>query len=46
MLPKTMTLMAMAAMNRRLPEVKSWPMRNITEVARLELSPKRSPIKP
>ena len=46
MLPKAMTLMAIAAMNRRLPLVSSWPMRNITELACLEVLPKRSPMNP
>ena len=46
MLPNAMTLIAMAAMNRRLPDVKSWPRRNMTEVAFFEGSPNLSPINP
>ena len=46
MLPKAMTLMAIAAMKSLLPDVNSCPIRNMTDVAFLEGSPKRSPMNP
>ena len=46
MLPKRITDTASAAMNRRDPDVKSWPTRNMTLLARFDVSPNLSPMNP